>query len=260
MALDQLGDALAALAIHAAAGGVLQAGGKHQHPGAGGAYLAVEILGKNAALIHRHAMQRQPELACGGLDAGRGEGFGKHRIPRLAERQQRRRHTLLGTGAERYLGRRRMHAALLQPLADSHPATLLELGRRIGLQGIEATIGNQALQGARQVIAAAIMHRHVGRQVDAIGRQPWLLEVKQAGLVAIGQHVGAAPDLAGHQVPARRLAIRLHHRARVDAQGPGQAPLRRQPFTGLELALANGAGNRFDQRQIGGQLTAVKVR
>ena len=66
--------------------------------------------------------------------------------------------------------------------------------------------------------------------------------------------------MQAYREAARRLAIRLHHRARVDAQGPGQAPLRRQPFTGLELALANGAGNRFDQRQIGGQRTAVKVR
>jgi len=111
----------------------------------------------------------------------------------------------------------------------------------------------QMAQGMRQVGVAVVGHRHIGRQVDLRRLLAGLLEAEQRGFLAARQHVGAAPYLTGHEVPGRCLAVRLLGGARVQAQVPGQAPLRRQALAHFQLAAFDRPRNRLDQFEVAGQ-------
>ncbi|MNP67228.1 hypothetical protein D3C76_1630310 [compost metagenome] len=53
-------------------------------------------------------------------------------------------------------------------------------------------------------------------------------------------------------MPGGGLTVGLLGGAGVQAQGPGQAPLWRQPGTDLQLSTLDGLGNGIDQCQVAG--------
>ncbi len=245
-----LGDGLAACLAHAGAGRVVQGRGGHQHPRAAGPRYPVQLLRQQALGIERHTMYRQAQLPAGGLDAGRGQGFEQHRLAGLAKRLQQQGQGVLGAAAEQQLFRRQRQPAVAQPARALQAAQQQLLRAQVMVEQVRLALGEQGLQACLEVLVGGVGHRHVGRQVDQRAQAVVPLQAKQRGFAAAGQHIGAAPHLARHQVPGRCLAVGLLGGAGVEPKLPGQAALGRQALADPQRARFDGAGDGVDQRQV----------
>ncbi|MNH07706.1 hypothetical protein D3C79_671030 [compost metagenome] len=156
--------------------------------------------------------------------------------------------------------RRQGQAAIAQPVGAADAPQQQLFGAQVMVEQAVVLTFQQPAQAVVQIMIVRIGNRYIGRQVDQ-PRLPFaVFEAKQGRFLAPRQHIGTAAHFTRHQVASGGFTVGLLGGTGVQAQFPGQAPLRRQAVTDLEYAALDGVAYSVDQCQIPGLVILDELR